>query len=338
MKAFFLYGKEDMRPQEVALPPVEDYDLLIKILACGVCGSDMRMFFSGPSPRYALPIVLGHEFTGRVTQLGPKVRGYAVGDLVTVAPIIPCLRCNFCTHGQDNLCENGQVIGCNVQGAFAEFMHIPGPMVMAGGVVKLPPEADPRGAALTELVGCCLHGLHQVGVEPGDRVLIIGDGPIGLTFLQLARLMGAGYVATSGHRPARRQLARELGAHEALDGRAVDLKGRFSRSLDLVIVAAANIDVTAEALELVRPGGRLLLFSGYVYGTTMPLDVNAVHYRELHISGSIDCTINDFRRAAQLLPQLQMQRLISASFPLDRTVEAFRAGKDPDAVKVIVEP
>ena len=142
---------------------------------------------------------------------------------------------------------------------------------------------------------------REMGIELGDRVLIIGDGPIGLTFLQLVKRMGAGFVATSGRRPRRRELARELGADEALDADAVDLKEMFGQSLDRVIVATSNIEVAAKALSIVRSGGSLLLFSGYTYGTILPVDVNDVHYRELHIHGSIDCTVQDFRRAAKLL-------------------------------------
>jgi L-iditol 2-dehydrogenase len=338
MKVAFLYGKEDIRIEDVELLPVEAHGLRIKLLACGICGSDARMFFTGPTPRYINPVILGHELIGEIVELGPQVEGYAIGDVVTLAPLIPCMRCPACSRGQDNLCELAQVIGCTVHGGMAEYVTVPSQMVLAGGVVKLPPQVSHWAGALTELVGCCLHGVLEMGVELGDRVLIIGDGPIGLTFLQLTRQMGAGYVATSGRRPRRRELAIELGADEALDATTVNLREKFGHSLDRVIVAAANIEVTAEATELVRSGGSLLLFSGYVYGTILPLDINAVHYRELHIHGSIDCTVRDFRHAARLLPRLEMDKLITATFPLERASEAFYATRDRDAVKVMLEP
>ena len=338
MRAAFLYGKEDIRVEEVELPSVEAHGLRIKVLACGICGSDARMYFTGPTPRYISPVILGHEVAGQVVEVGPQAEGYAPGDLVTLAPLIPCMRCPACSRGQDNLCQQAQVIGCTVHGGMAEFITVPSQMVLAGGVAKLPPAVSHRAGALTELLGCCLHGLLEIGVTLGDRMLVIGDGPIGLTFLQLARRMGAAYVATSGRRPPRRALAEELGADEALDAEAVDLQDKFGQSLDRVIVAAADIEVTARAASLLRPGGNLLLFSGYTYGTALPLDVNAVHYRELHIHGSIDCTIRDFRMAAQLLPQLQMEKLITASFPLEQVQEAFHASRNRDAIKVVIEP
>lgn len=338
MKAALLYGEGDLRLEEIAVPPVEPHGVLLKVLLCGICGSDARMFFTGPTSRYINPVILGHELTGEIVEVGDRVEDYAPGDVVTLAPIMPCMRCPACARGQDNLCENGRVVGCNVHGGMAEYVYVPAQMVRVGGLVKLPPEVDHRGAALTELVGCCLHGLRQMRVEPGDRVMIIGDGPIGLIFLQLARLMGVGYVATSGRRPRRRELAARLGADDALDASATNLRERFARSLDRVIVATANIDVVAEAMELVRPGGDLLLFSGYEYGTTFSLDMNAVHYGELHIHGSIDCTVRDFRNAVNLLPQLQVEQLITHAFPLDEAVEAFQFTRQRDAVKVVLEP
>jgi L-iditol 2-dehydrogenase len=338
VKAAFLYGKEDLRIRESSSLPVETYGLRLRVLACGICGSDARMYFTGPTSRYIHPVILGHEFTGEVIQTGVNVQDYEIGDLVAVAPLIPCMRCPACERGMDNLCQHGRVIGCNHHGGLSETFDVPGQMVLAGGAVRLPQGMDARLGALTELVGCCLRGLSHLRLSPGDRLLIIGDGPIGLTFLQLAKLIGAAQILTSGRRPARRQLALQLGADEALDANSVSLTERYAQSLDHVIVAASSIEATAEAIDLVRPGGNLLLFSGYTYGTELSLDVNKIHYRELHLHGSIDCTIRDFRQAARLLPQLQMDGLITASYPLEQVRDAFQATRDRDAVKVIVQP
>jgi len=338
MKAVALYGKEDLRPIELSLPALGLHDLRVRVRACGICGSDLRMYFKGPTPRYKLPTVLGHEIAAEVVEVGGGLADYAAGDLVSIAPIVPCMRCAACSRGLDNLCENGQVIGTTIQGGFAEMMHMPAAMVLAGGVAKIPAGVSYRAAALSELVGCCLHGLRQLPLSPMDRVLIIGDGPIGLTFLQLAQLAGAGRVMISGRRPRRRDLAAELGADDVLDASAADLRGRFDRGLDVVIVATSNPDVPGGAVDLVRPGGHLLLFSGYVYGTSMNLDLNSIHYREIHIHGSIDAPIRDFRNAVALLPKLHMERLVSASYPLERAAEGFQAAQAREAVKLLLEP
>jgi threonine dehydrogenase-like Zn-dependent dehydrogenase len=176
-----------------------------------------------------------------------------------------------------------------------------------------------------------------MGIEAGDRVLIIGGGPIGMTFVQLVKLMG-GRVVSSELLERRRQLAGELGADEVVDPSAMDLPSHFGSTFDRVIVATASIPATEEAFSLVRMGGSILMFSGYLKGSTLQLQLNDIHYRELHLHGSIDCTIQDYQNAVALLPQIQMRKLITATYPLNRTVEAFNATRDPQAVKILIEP
>jgi len=340
MKAFALYGKEDIRSVEMDVASVGEYGMVLRVLACGVCGSDARMYFRGPTARYDLPIVLGHEFTGEVVEVGRSVQGYSLGDVVTVAPVVPCMRCSACAAGKDNICEQAKLFGVHLPGGFAEKLYVPPQMLHAGGVVKLPEGIDHRAASLSEIVACCLHGLGEVGgVGLQDEVLILGDGAVGLTFLQLVRFMGAGKVVTTGRRPRRQELAQTLGADEALDAKAVSLP-EYCRSHGfrptLVIVAASSTQATIDALEAVRPGGRVLLFSGYVSGTRVSVDVNGIHYREIHISGSIDCTLQDFRAAVGLLPRLRMGELVSHTVPFSETTRAFLTTRDADAVRVLV--
>ena len=337
MKAALLYGKEDIRLEQASLPEMESEGLLIRVLTCGICGSDSRMFFNGPTARYINPVILGHEICGEVVEVGPGNTDYRAGDLVGIAPIIPCMHCHACSHGQDNICATAKVIGCNVHGAMAEFMYIPSQMVQVGGAVKLPAGASHREAALAELVGCVRHGLRQVGIEAGDQVLVIGGGPIGATFVQLARLMGA-KVTSSELLPRRRELALEMGAVEAVDPTAVDLKSRYGYAFDRVIVATASLPATQQTFDLVRAGGSLLFFSGYLKGATLDIPLNDVHYRELHLHGSIDCTIQDYQNAVSLLPQLRMGELITDVFSLGQTAEAFYATRNPEAIKVAIEP
>jgi len=337
MQAALLYAKEDIRLEQASLPEMDYHGLLIRVLTCGICGSDTRVFFNGPSARYINPVVLGHEICGEVVEVGSDIADYRLGDLVGIAPIIPCMHCYACSHGQDNICTTAKVIGCNAHGAMGEYMYIPSQMVQVGGAVKLPAGASHREAALAELVGCVSHGLRQVGIEAGDQVLVIGGGPIGATFVQLASLMGA-KVTSSELLPRRRELALEMGAVEAVDPTAVDLKSRFGYAFDRVVVATASVTATEQAFDLVRTGGSLLFFSGYLKGSTLNMQLNDVHYRELHIHGSIDCTIQDYQNAVSLLPQLRMGELVTDVYSLGRTMEAFYATRNPDAIKVVIEP
>jgi threonine dehydrogenase-like Zn-dependent dehydrogenase len=297
------------------------------------------MFFTGPTARYLHPVILGHELCAEVVQAGPSVDGYDSGDLVAVAPVIPCNRCYNCSRGQDNICEQAGVVGCNLHGGMAEYLYLPGQMVLSGGVVKLPAGVDCYSGALAEVVGCCLHGWRQAGLAAGDRVVILGGGPIGLAFLQLAKLMGAGWVGITGRRLNRLSLAHELGADEVIDIAKDDLLEicACAGQIDRVIVANSSVQALEDALRVVRPGGSILLFSGYLPGTTMKLNLNDIHYREIHLHSSIDCTIRDFQNAVSLLPQLAMQKLVTSLYPLDQVVQAFQATRDPQAVKVMFD-
>jgi L-iditol 2-dehydrogenase len=340
-KAFALFGKEDLRPVSSDLGELEQGGLLVRVQACGVCGSDLRQFFHGPSPRYVLPAVLGHEIVGVVERIGPGVESFAVGDLVAIAPVIPCMNCAACRRGQDNLCEREQVVGVNVAGGMAQYILLPARMVDAGGVAKVPPGVPPEAAALTEVLACCRHGLRQAGPQLGDDVLIVGEGPIGATFVQLLRLMGAARITVTGLNTHRLRVVGELGADVLLDVGNVDLREHADQtgySPDLAIVAAPSAEASLAALDILRPGGTLLLFSGYPHGTTAALDLYRFHYAEKHIHGSIDATVADFQFAMKLQPQLNMARLITDRFPLDETPKAFEAGRDPKGMKVLIEP
>lgn len=337
MKAALLYGKEDLRFEEINLPKNIGQGLLLRMKAAGICGSDSRMYFNGLTSRYINPVILSHELCAEVYQVGDSIDNYNPGELVTVAPVIPCMNCRYCAMGLDNICERAGVVGCTIHGGMAEYLYIPSQMVKAGGVVKLPAELDYHACALSELVGCCLHGLRQTGIHAGDRVLILGSGSIGLTFLQLVKLMGAGWVGITGHREKRLNLAQELGANQIFEIPQTDIVSQFGNNIDLVIVANSNVDSLRDGLKVTRAGGSILLFSGYLPDTTLTLDLNDIHYRELHVHSSIDCTIKDFQNAVDLLPLLQMDRLITCTYPLEDAVKAFMHTRDPDCVKVMIE-
>jgi L-iditol 2-dehydrogenase len=242
------------------------------------------MFFNGPTSRYLNPVILSHELCAEVHQVGGSIDNYAPGELVTIAPVIPCMRCIYC-----------------------------------------------------EVIGCCLHGLRQSGIHVGDRVLILGSGSIGLTFLQLVKRMGAGWVGITGRRAKRLDLARELGADQAIEVPHTDIVSLFGSSIDLVIIANSSVRALEDGLKVTRTGGSILLFSGYLPDSTINLDLNDIHYRELQIHSSIDCTIKDFQNAVDLLPLLQMDKLVTCTYSLDEAVEAFMHTRDPDCVKVMLE-
>jgi threonine dehydrogenase-like Zn-dependent dehydrogenase len=251
---------------------------------------------------------------------------------------MPCKRCPACIEGNDNLCEKGEVIGCTINGGFSEDMFIPEQMVLSGGVVKVPNQIDPLSGTLTEILACCYHGINLVNFKAGERALIIGDGPIGLTFVQLTKLMGASYVVTTGHRQIRKELSKKLGADEALDAMDISNLKSAKEFFNLVVVATSNTDVISDAIDLTKSGGHILLFSGYSYGTKIEIDPNKLHYREIQLHGSIDATIKDFYSSANLLPYLRMGELISKKAKLSKITDAFQDAKSGNVVKIVVSP
>jgi L-iditol 2-dehydrogenase len=339
IRSVALYGQHDLRPFELTAPALETGGIRMRVALCGICGSDQRQYFGGPSPRYTLPAVLGHEFAGEITEVGSQVEGFAVGDRVTVAPVIPCLNCEACRRGADNLCERGLVIGVNYPGAMAEQFYVPPRMVAAGGLAHIPSGASLEAAALTELLACCWHGLRQVNPRPGEDVLVIGEGPIAATFIQLLRLMGVGRITVTGLNPFRLKQTAALGADAMLQTDQTPLRDYAASqhySPDLAIVAAPAVEDASVALDILRTGGNLLLFSGYPHGTRLDLDLYKFHYAEKHIHGSIDATIADFHHAVRLLPQVRLPQLISHRFPLENAVEAFQAARTVESMKVVL--
>ena len=338
---FALYGKEDLRPYAWEMPESEAGGVVIRVQACGICGSDRRQYYGGPSPRYQLPIVLGHEIVGRVQEVGSQVKGFIPEDLVTIAPIIPCMNCSACWRGQDNLCERGLVVGVDYSGGMAEHFYVPAHMVAVGGLVKVPDGVEPEAAAMSELLACCWHGLRQTQFRAGYDVLLIGSGPIGATFTQLLRLLGAARITITGSNPHRLAIAAELGTDVTLNAQDINLPKYACENgyaPDLAIIVAPTVEDAAAALEIVRPGGEMLLFSGYPHGSSMSFDLYKFHYSGKHIHSSIDATIADFHQAVKLQCQLNMSRLITHRFPLNKTVEGFETSRYPDAMKVLIKP
>ncbi len=233
MRAARLIEPGRMIVMNVPKPVAGPGDLLVRVEACGICGSDRHMF-RGEYPT-AWPVTLGHEFSGILEAVGPGVTGFAPGDRITGDPNIACGACTFCREGRPNLCENLSAIGVQRDGGFAEYVVVP-----AGQAAKLPATLNPLHGAFTEPVSCCLHAIDVARTPRGGSVLILGGGVIGLLMVQLARLAGAGTVALATRQAPRRQLALELGATHAVDPAAGDaaFPGALTGGSDVVIECA----------------------------------------------------------------------------------------------------
>jgi L-iditol 2-dehydrogenase len=262
MHAAFLYGVRDVRLEACPVPAPAPGEVLLQIAAVGVCGSDVHYYLEGRigSQVVSDPIVMGHEFSGRVAALGAGVRGLEIGQLVAVDPAIPCGECEQCLTGHPNLCPTVRFCGTPpVNGVFAEYACMP-----AVNCFALPETLSPVDAALLEPLGVALHAVNLSHIKPGDTVAILGAGPIGLLTAAVARLSGAAAVWMSDPLGYRREFARGYAADAVFDPRGQDVAAEIAqlthgRGVDLVFEAAGAPETPQQAAEIVRPGGKLIL-------------------------------------------------------------------------------
>jgi L-iditol 2-dehydrogenase len=247
MTAAVMHAPGDIRVEEVPVTSPGPGEVLLKVAACGVCGSDIpRMLRNGG---YVMPIICGHEFSGHVAQLGEGVTGFEVGDLVSVPPLIPCYHCDFCLRGEFGLCENYDYFGSRNDGAYAQYVVAP-----VGNLLPMPAGIDPRAAAMLDPAAIALHALWKTGLRTGHRVLVVGAGPIGLFAVQWARLAGAAEVVTIDLSEEKAAMALEAGATAAVRTPA-EASALAGRGFDIVL-ESAGVPVTADlAASLVGPQG-----------------------------------------------------------------------------------
>ncbi len=342
MKAALFYGKkEDMRVETVAVPEISDGDVLLRVRACGICGSDARSYFNGIEERYKIPVIFGHEVTAVIEKVGGNVKDYKAGERVVVAPIHGCGRCEFCTSGRENLCTQVVVYGCTIDGAFAQYMKITQQALQRGVLVKIPDEISDEQGTMIEPFSCCLHGLLRLNIAPGDSVVVFGAGPIGIAHMMLAKRLGAEKVGVMDMVDARLEQAESFGADITINAGDSKWNTKLHKyfgtdKVDNVVTAAPSVAAINSGLEIIKNGGSLLIFGGLPHGSMMQIDPNIIHYNEINIAGSIDATIDDFHRAATMAPSLQLERFITHTFPLDEVKKGMEIMRSKQGMKVIL--
>jgi L-iditol 2-dehydrogenase len=250
MRAAVLHAPGDIRVEEVPVAEPGPGQVLLRVAACGVCGSDVpRMLRNGG---YVMPIICGHEFSGHVVALGPDVEpapGAGVGDLVSVPPLIPCRVCEHCVRGDFGLCESYDYFGSRSDGAYAEYVVAP-----VGNLLPMPAGLDPRAAAMLDPAAIALHALWKTGLRTGQRVLVVGAGPIGLFAVQWARLAGAAEVVSVDLSEEKAAMAREAGATAAVQT-AEQARELGGAGFDVVLESAGASAAADLAASLVGPKG-----------------------------------------------------------------------------------
>jgi L-iditol 2-dehydrogenase len=343
--AAVLTGLEQIEIREQPVPPVTADTLLLKILACGVCGSDVRIFHHGNS-RVTYPAIPGHEIAAEVVAVGQNVSQFQVGDKVSLGADIPCGRCRWCQNGQGNCCEQNLAMGYQYPGGFAHYCLLPETMIQHGPIAHIPDGVDIEQAALAEPLACCLNGLERVSFKPGQSVLILGAGPIGIMLAQAARAFGSAQVILADVDGERLQMAHMAGADYRVDTAVSPLIPTIydltnGRGMDVVFTANPSPAAQEDALQVVGTRGTVNFFGG-LPGNAPPitLDSNLIHYKEIAVTGSHGSTPRQHALALDLIAtgRVNLAELITHRFPLAQIEAAFAAARNRTGLKIMVLP
>lgn len=345
MQGAMLLGPEQIEVRELPVPVPGPGEMLLKVEAATTCGTDVKVFRRGGHPRMlTVPTLFGHEMAGRVAAIGADVTQFSEGDPVVVANSAPCLACEPCRRGRENLCEDLHYLN----GAFADYLLVP------ARFVERNTHAVPRGlsferAALAEPLACVLHGIHacdldRYGTGGPAEVALFGAGPIGLLFVAALAVEGHRVILADPN-PGRLEVGTALGAAKTVaiargGGQAdvvraetPDAKGAW-----IAVDASGVPEVWLDAIQCVRPGGLVNLFGGCAPGTSIPLDTHLIHYSEITVKGVYHHRPDTFRRALELLsnPAFNADLLLSGTRPVAEVEDALRAMMRKEALKVVI--
>jgi L-iditol 2-dehydrogenase len=342
VKAGVLKSVNNVAYVTVPDPVLQPGDMLLKVRAATICGTDIRILRGQKTASIRYPSILGHEFSGEIVDTGGHSQ-FFVGQAVGVCPQFACGHCEYCIRGVENLCRNLVATGYEIDGAFADYIRVPAAGVLTGHVFPLPEGMRFELAALAEPLACVMNGQDIAGIAMGDAVVILGAGPIGILHVKLARFSGARRIIVSEPNALRRQAALDEGADMAIDPAAEDLfdvvrTATGGLGADAVICAVGVASLANDAIRLARKRGRVSLFAGFPKGVNAELDVNAIHYGELMVTGSFGLTRLQFGQALHLIAsgQLKLDSLLTHRFGLADIETALQVAEQGSAIKVAI--
>ncbi len=340
MTAVRLHAPGDLRLDEIPIPEPGPNEVLLRVHRCGICGTDLHIA-KGNFPAPNLPLVLGHEFSGTVVGLGNGVHDVEVGARVVVDINISCGHCYFCTRGQKLFCPHVAQLGVHQAGGLADYVTAP-----ATNLHILPDSLSLDTATYVEPLACAVHGQDRIGIRSGDRVLVIGGGPMGLAHIALARLNGATSVIVSEPDPSRRKLAERMGADELIDPSSENVQDAIADLTagigpDVVIEAVGSIPTYEASVAAVRRGGKVLAYGAPPQDAAMSLRPFDIYAKELTIVGSYAGTYDTWPRAIALLAggRFDPSLIVDSVRPLGEAVDALKdLEHNRSIVKVHIQP
>ena len=354
MKAAILHGQKKIAIEDIAPPALKPGEIRIRIEAALTCGTDLKVFKRGYHAKMIVPpAVFGHELAGVISEVSgvgvhasacspdkPKLefQPWKTGDRVVVANSAPCGGCFHCLAGQENLCDDLLFLN----GAYAESIAVPARLVQKN-LLRLKPETDFRDAALVEPLACVVQGVEDMPLRPGQNVLVIGAGPIGLMFVALAKNLGC-QVTVAGRRAARLEAAQRLGASRVVDigdgsGLVARVREATRTHFDTVIEAVGQPAVWEAAVHLVRKGGAVNFFGGCPSGASITLDTTLIHYSNLTLLASFHHTPRTIRRALEFIEAgvIRAADFVDGECPLSQLPELFASmAAGNHAVKTLI--
>jgi len=346
MKAAVYHGVNDVRLEEVPVPEIGPGEILVRVHTCGICGTDLKKIATGS---HSAPRIFGHETSGVVAATGAGVSKYRRNDRVVVFHHIPCGNCYYCRHKTFAQCATYKKVGCTAGfepsgGGFAEFVRVMD-WIVERGTIRIPDEVSFEQASFVEPVNTCLKGIERLRLEPGETVLVVGQGPIGLMLAVMAKRAGA-QVITSDLYPARLTISKSYGLEHTIDAGHADVgevirQRTDRRGADAVILAVGGTSLIRPAIDATRAGGRVLLFAQTARGEVQ-IDPAAVCVDEKTLLGSYSASVDLQKESVDFVMnrEMDLERLISHRFPLEDSVEALKraAHPQPDSMKIVIQP
>ena len=331
---------------EKEIPKVSDDEVLVEVKACAICGSDLRIREFGNN-RVESGQTIGHEVSGKVTEIGDNVKKFKLNDRVSIGADIPCGKCTYCSNGMPNCCETNLAIGHQLEGGFSEYILLNSSTVNEGPVHKISSDISYEEAALAEPLACCLNGYEVSSVKKGSHIVIFGAGSIGLMLSILGKVYAAQSVTLIDINKNKLNLVKEINKEvNLIDSRKNNIKKEIlkitdQKGADVVFIACSSTKAQEDGIKILAKKGCINFFAGVSDNSPLlNIDSNLVHYGEICITGSHGSTPKQHRLALKLIEnhKVDIKKLITHRFSLNNVLEGYKMAASDESVKVVIKP